>query len=425
MRTAHGHDRDRSHHYDCRVAEMAEKTDTVTLSIVADPRPDLFLQIPVVVVHESVLAALGAPEYTLVVVQRGDAGPRVSAWLTGNDDPSWHACRAPWHRTAQFSVAMWRELAVSPSRVECEMTVTRPRMTVRPARLGSLLDGNEVGIHAGDADRLGLDGWAVINHCGVPGAYRIRRSEDARDAGILRVPYQARMLQAIPSPRNGLRPDTVISALPRDRSGKVLLVGSLVPDGPRHGRLAAVMRRIADTIEKALRLVLRAPAVSFRTVEATPGEDQSTIARIGPELFPLLGVQPGDQVYVEWGPGNRSVVIALEQHPADPAWPDVEYVGHRPESPPSLPDFTVIGLGATTRVTLGIPRVAVVTVRRRLTPLIMKKANQLIVPVAGLFLGLSVDAHLAAWLLVCATVVILGLLIAPIRMRRPPRGRVG
>lgn len=403
---------------------MAEKTDTVTLSVVADPRPDLYLQIPVVVVHESVLAALGVPEYTLVVVQCDNARHRVSAWLIGNDDPSWYASRTPWHRTVQFSVALWRDLSVPPSRVECEMTVTRSRMTVRPARLGSLLDSDEVGIHADDADRLGLDGWAVINHCGVPGAYRIRRSEDDRDAGILRLTYQSRMLQAIPSPHNGLRPDTTISALPRDHSGRVLLVGALIPDGHKHGRLTAVVQRITGIVEKAVRLALRAPAISFRTMEATPGEDQSMIARLRPELFPLLGIQPGDQVYVEWGPGNRSVVIALEQRPPDVAWPDIEFVGHRPEPPPSLPDFAVIGLGATTRVTLGIPRMAVVTVRRRVTPLIAKKANQLIVPVAGLFLGLSVDAHLAVWLLVCAAVVILGLMIAPIRMRRPPRGRV-
>jgi len=233
------------------------------------------------------------------------------------------------------------------------------------------------------------------------------------------------MLQAIPSPRNGSRPDTAISALPRDRTGKVLLVGALLPDGHKYGRLAAAMRRITGSVEGALRFAPRAPAISFRTIEAAPGEDQPMIVRITPEVFPLLGIQPGDQVHVEWGPGNRSVVVALERRPADAAWPDVEYVGHRPESPPSLPGFAVIDLGAATRVTLGIPRVAVVTVRRRLTPLIMKKANQLIVPVAGLFLGLSVDARLSAWLLACAAVVILGLLIAPIRMRRPPRGRVG
>lgn len=424
MWTAHTRDHDRPRHYDYRVAEMAADTGMVTLRVVADPRPDLFLQIPVVVVHESVRAALGVPDFTLVVVRCGSARRRVSAWLIGNDDPSWYAIRTPWHRTVQFSVALWRDLSVRPSRVECEMTVARPRMTVRPARLGSLLDSDEVGIHADDADRLGLDGWAVINHCGMPGAYRVRRSEDDRDAGILRLTYQSRMLQAIPSPRNGLRPDTTVSAVPHDRAGRVLLVGSLLADGHKHSRLTTVGQRIAGAIEKTLRIVLRAPAVSFRTVEATPGEDQSMIARIRPELFPLLGIQAGDQVYVEWGPRNRSVVIALEQRPPDTAWPDIEFVGHRPEPPPSLPDFAVIGLGATTRVALGIPRMAVVTVRRRVTPLIVKKANQLIVPVAGLFLGLSVDAHLAVWLLVCAAVVILGLMIAPIRMRRPPRGRV-
>lgn len=80
-------------------------------------------------------------------------------------------------------------------------------------------------IHADDADRLGL-------------------------------------LQAIPSPSNGLRPDTTVSALPRDRTGRVLLVGALIPDGHKHGRLSTVVQRIAGIVEKALRPALRAPVVT-------------------------------------------------------------------------------------------------------------------------------------------------------------------
>jgi hypothetical protein len=48
----------------------------------------------------------------------------------------------------------------------------------------------------------------------------------------------------------------------------------------------------------------------------------------------------------------------------------------------------------------------------------------LILPTTGLFIALAVNVKLQTWKLALATVTIFALLIAPLRLRRNPRGRV-
>jgi hypothetical protein len=165
--------------------------------------------------------------------------------------------------------------------------------------------------------------------------------------------------------------------------------------------------------------------VADRTVEASPGEDQMLTMRVPAALFPLLGTQPGKQVYVEWGPGNRAIATALAAHePADEDWPSIHAIGRGPSRVATAPSVAQLSVGVNTRAALGIPRVTVVIVRRRVTPLITNKLNELIFPATGLFIALAVNAKLHAWKLVLAVVIILGLLLFPLRIRRNPRGRV-
>ncbi|MFF5260292.1 hypothetical protein ACFY4C_15200 [Actinomadura viridis] len=76
------------------------------------------------------------------------------------------------------------------------------------------------------------------------------------------------------------------------------------------------------------------------------------------------------------------------------------------------------------RAALGVPRVSVVTVRRRVIPLIMGRLNELIVPSTALMVALTADIKLQAWPLVFTGALIVGLLLAPLRIRRNPRGRI-
>lgn len=65
-----------------------------------------------------------------------------------------------------------------------------------------------------------------------------------------------------------------------------------------------------------------------------------------------------------------------------------------------------------------------VTVRRRVGPLIVAKLNELIVPSTALMVALSADIKLKAWALALSGALIVALLLAPLRLRRNPRGRI-
>ncbi len=154
------------------------------------------------------------------------------------------------------------------------------------------------------------------------------------------------------------------------------------------------------------------------------------IVRLAPELFPLLGTEPGQQVYVAWGARNRVVATALVADQGDPAmkewgrWARTDVIGHRPAGAAGVPPFARLRVSAEIRAALGIPRAAVVTVRRRVSSLILVRLNELIIPATGLFIALSVDARLRAWQVLVAVAVIMALLLAPLRIRRSPRGRL-
>jgi hypothetical protein len=285
-----------------------------------------------------------------------------------------------------------------------------------------LISDNEVGLHRDDMARLGIRAWAFLNYNGVPAVCRVRRLNSDTDLGFVRLPLYERVLMGIPSWSPGLRPEVLISAFPVDERGRPRLIAPLPWEPTRVRRASSAVGTWTDRIMTS---VLRAPGTVLRTIEATPGEDQALTVRLPAELFPLLGTAPGRQVYVEWGPGNRAVATALPTHSAtDDELPDFQIVGDRLVHATSLPSFAQVRIGAATRATLGIPRIAVVTVRRRVVPLIVERLNELIVPVTGLLIGIAARVHLRAWVLVLGVAIILTLLLAPLRMRRPDLRRV-
>ncbi|MEW2354369.1 hypothetical protein [Spirillospora sp. NPDC029432] len=396
----------------------------VTFDAAVDTRSLPLRQIPVVLLHRSVMTALGLPDHTLAAVTRGRTA--TAAWLVGSDNRRWRSCPTPWHSTVRLSAPVWNALGgrTPPAAGErVEITVRRERMPVLPARIERLLAGNEIGLHADDARRLGVRRWAFVNHGGIPALCRVRRTKEERDRGHVRLSYQTRMLLGIPPGEGGFAREVLVAAPPA-RGRRRLRVRE-----PRWGDRGTrwpvrAYRALGAAFERAAQGALRAPALTFRTLEAaTPGEDQAPTVRLAEELFPLLGTQPGKQVYVEWGPGNRTIATALPLGEVGrDDWPDTYVVGRAvtAERPPGV---AVAGVGAMSRAALGVPRVAVVTVRRRVGPLIVAKLNELIVPSTALMVALTADIKLKAWSLVAAGVVITALLLAPLRLRRDPRGR--
>jgi hypothetical protein len=213
-----------------------------------------------------------------------------------------------------------------------------------------------------------------------------------------------------------------VSAYPVDDRGAPRLIAP-VPWTPTSTQRAT--GAIGTWTDRITTSVLRAPGVVLRTTEATPGEDQALTVRIAAELFPLLGTSPGKQVYVEWGPGNRAIATALATRDETiDDLPDFQIVGDRLSHATSLPAFAQIRIGAATRATLGIPRIAVITIRRRVVPLIIGRLNELIVPVTGLLIGIAAKVHFRAWAVIAGVLIILFLLLAPLRLRRPDLRRV-
>lgn len=408
---------------------MDDQQNGQVLQMVTDQRGDFFFQVPAVRLHPVVFAALGLPDLTLATVHCAATGKTALAWATANGGGDWDGCPTPWHRSAQLSAAAWRALVSDgPPRSGEQVRITFPicRFAVRPARVERLLAGDEICLHQEDALKFGIAGSAIVNYCGIPGAFRVVLSDDERDRGFARLSYQSRMLLGVPQRRFELLPEIHVACLPRSaRSGPLLLEEPRWEGGP--SPYWRGLRKLGGWIEQAATAVLRAPELAFRTIDALPGEDHARTVRLAPEFFPLLGIQPGQQVYVTWGPRNHVIATALIKENYDKGpdqWAATDRVGHHSGEARVIPKFARLRVGAEIRGGLGIPRTAVVTIRRRVSSLMLAKLNELILPVTGLFISLSAGAKLKVWEVTAAAIVILILLLTPLRVRRTPRGRI-
>jgi hypothetical protein len=414
--------------YDDRtVIESADPATTRTIEVVTDARRPLLAQVPTVHLHSSLMTALGLSDFTLGSLSDWATGKACGVWAVGKADESWSDCPTPWHRSVRVSNSAWRALGTDEplsSNRPVALSFPLTRLPVKGVLVEQLIADNEIGLHRDDAARFGISEWAVVNYSGVPAVCRVRRLSSSADLGFVRLTLYGRVLLGVPSWSSGLRPEILISPYPADERGRPLLIAP-PPWVPTLAQRASGL--VGTWADRICTSALRAPSAVIRTVEATPGEDQALTVRLPAEMFPLLGTFPGKQVYVEWGPGNRAIATALASPSSAPnaeEFPDFQVVGDRLTHAPALPASAQIRIGAATRATLGIPRIAVVTVRRRVLPLIVGRLNELIVPVTGLFIGIAASVHLRAWVLALGIVIILMLLLAPLRIRRPDLRRV-
>jgi hypothetical protein len=193
---------------------------------------------------------------------------------------------------------------------------------------------------------------------------------------------------------------------------------------------AVLLRRAVAWMERGCRVFLIAPMLAVRTTEALIGDDTNRVVRVAPELFPLLGIQPGDHVIVQWG-ARGTLAIALQMPASEPVRDVPQEVDRdAPLTSPAGPVFDdalvrhlTIGVAAEMRSNLGIPRRTVVTIRRRVVPLIFRRINELTIPVGGLLLAAATIKGVSSRHVVVGLVAIVILAMLPARHKGPPAGR--
>lgn len=199
--------------------------------------------------------------------------------------------------------------------------------------------------------------------------------------GAVRLAYQLRLLTA-----SGGAAD----------NAHVTLVAA-PPDMVRHQlptrRVLRASEAVDRTMERLWRALFRAPEFSARVVQAHAGDDGASIATLHTAVFDRIGIQSGQQVLVRWG-GREVVALAVADH--DPpisgsptaSMKKVQRVNRLwPDLPEGISPHVTVRLSTRLRDQLGAPVATVVTVRRRMRPVLVQNLNSLVVPLASLVLA--------------------------------------
>ncbi|WP_125775121.1 hypothetical protein [Antribacter gilvus] len=177
--------------------------------------------------------------------------------------------------------------------------------------------------------------------------------------------------------------------------------------------------------EVVLRFLFRAPTAAVRVIQAHPGDDGQAIVALHPAVFDRIGLEPGQQVLVRWGP-NEVVAVAVEDH-------DPPSVGAPPEGArkvqrvnrltPDLPDgvapHVVARLSSSLRLALDAPVATVVSVRRRMRPILVGNLYTLVIPLASLVLAGAALEDPNWWLINAGTLAMSVFALAKLRIPRP------
>lgn len=206
-------------------------------------------------------------------------------------------------------------------------------------------------------------------------------------------------------PRDHVRPGTVrlayqlrlLTASDRATDNPLVALVAAEPAVIRHQLPAKRVQRASEavdsTMERLWRALFRAPEFSARVIQAHAGDDGAPIVTLHPAVFDRIGVESGQQVLVRWG-GREVVALAVADH--DPpmtgslteAMKKVQRVNRLwPDLPDGISPHTTVRMSTRLRDQLGAPVATVVTVRRRLRPVLVRNLNSLVVPLASLVLA--------------------------------------
>lgn len=303
------------------------------------------------------------------------------------------------------------------------------RLNAAVAHVDDLPKSHEVDVSLGVKHRIAKrGGWGLLIYDEVPMPVRLRGRDI--ESQKIRISFPTR---ALIYPAADLGGEILqLSSVLEDRLPFFVRLKQRYPYAGFFRLFVGILKRfihyLGQIFELFLRPILRAPVVVLRTVEALIGEDTYQVVRINPQIFPLLGIKPGDQVVIGWA-SRQVVATALEFPPelnTDPRITttlqrtDLHRIGSRESIAPHLS----IGITAPMRSCLGIPRHTVVEVRRRLTPIILGRINELTIPVGGLLLAaLALPGVIPRWGIIMSIIVVVALALISARYRTPPSGR--
>ncbi len=206
-------------------------------------------------------------------------------------------------------------------------------------------------------------------------------------------------------PRDHVRPGTVrlayqlrlLTASDGTSDSAVVALIAAEPAVIRHHlpvkRVQQASEAVDRTMERLWRALFRAPEFSARVIQAHAGDDGAPIVTLHQAVFDRIGVESGQQVLVRWG-GREVVALAVADH--DPptsgslteSMRKVQRVNRLwPDLPDGMSPHTTVRMSTRLRDQLGAPVATVVTVRRRLRPVLVRNLNSLVVPLASLVLA--------------------------------------
>ncbi|MFI8527661.1 N-formylglutamate amidohydrolase [Promicromonospora sukumoe] len=225
----------------------------------------------------------------------------------------------------------------------------------------------------------------------VPGTYLLVRNgvtawvrAVARDhvrVGSLRLAYQLRLLIA----SDGDVDDGLVALVAAPSE----VIRRRTPDT----WLRRLGSAVDHTLERLWRALFRAPNFTARVVQAHAGDDAAPVITLHPAVFDRIGVESGHQVLVRWG-GREVAALAVADHdPPETGAPPVSIKKVQrvnrlwPHLPEGMSPHVVVRMSSRLRSDLGAPVATVVTVRRRLRPVLVGNLNALVVPLASLVLA--------------------------------------
>ena len=206
-------------------------------------------------------------------------------------------------------------------------------------------------------------------------------------------------------PRDHVRPGTVrlayqlrlLTASDGDADNTRVVLVAAAPDVIRHGMPAGRFQRSSEALDRTMenlwRALFRAPEFSARVVQAHAGDDGAPIVTLHPAVFDRIGIESGQQVLVRWG-GREVVALAVADHDPPASGSPTESIRKVqrvnrlwPDLPEGISPHVTVRMSTRLRDQLGAPVATVVTVRRRMRPVLVQNLNSLVVPLASLVLA--------------------------------------
>jgi hypothetical protein len=391
-----------------------------TLSLYAMNAEAVPSPVPIAVMTEEMIASVRMASGMRVIAASGRI--RLAVWIRSTAE-------SPQKTATDRSDIVWLSkracdllhLQSFPTAVVLE--VEEPdTMNVLPAFVDDLPRAAVVDVNGSARRRFGK--WAIAYGPSIALPVLVRRRRVA--AGSVRMTMLTRTLAGV---NDAAAPQLRLAPLQRERlAWRDDQRGRTAIGGPFGVAISAVyrgMRHVVSLFELLLRPLVHAPELPMRTAEAKLGDDTNRVVRIAREAFSVLGIRPGDEVFVQWA-NRRVIAVAHEEFETTPESTaraaTVDTWGHDAQIS-TLARHLVIGIAAEMRAELRIPRRTVVTVRRRVITLFVQRLNELTVPVGGLLLAALTIQGLSRALVAVGIVVVTILAMLPARYRVPPRGR--